>query len=107
MWSAAAMPPRSTSTEQPLPLNQLTRCWIGMSPRDVDARRGICLVQQNAHLSALEERHRVSGMVGRYVIESVSRILQSSRGEIQDAQLELMVAVRLLERINGNRGLSR
>ena len=63
-----------------------------------DARRAVRLAQQDAHLCALEERHRVAGMAGRHAVERRARVLEAALGEVEDTQLQVVAEGRACRR---------
>ena len=56
---APAATPAFVHLEEPLARDELARRRVGVRARRGDARRCVGLVQQHAHLRALEERHRI------------------------------------------------
>ena len=76
-----------------------------------DALRCVGLAQQHAHLRALEEHHRVTGMGGRHAIECRARVLELARGEVEHTEFQIVPerhGVRrtgALERVDGRGGL--
>ena len=60
-----------------------------MRARRRNARRRVGLVQQHAHLRALEERHGVLGMGGRDAVQHGTRVVESARLEVEHTELEV------------------
>jgi hypothetical protein len=75
-----------------------------------DAGRGVGLVQEHAHLRALEQHHRILGMGGGHAIERVPGIAEAAGVEVEQAELELtgepagIEAARPLEGVDGGGG---